>query len=48
MSNAMLYLYKDEDMRNMLIAKGRKRKLDFNWDKTADLLWKSMLKAASI
>ncbi len=48
MSNAMLYLYKDEDMRNILIAKGRKRKLDFNWDKTADLLWKSMLKAASI
>ena len=47
-SNAMLYLYKDEDMRNVLITKGRKRKLDFNWDKTADLLWISMLKAASI
>jgi glycosyltransferase involved in cell wall biosynthesis len=48
MSNAMIYLYKDEDMRKELIAKGRKRKLDFNWDKTADMLWKSMLKAASI
>lgn len=46
MANAMLYLYKDEDMRNILIHKGRKRKLDFNWDKTADLLWRSIEKAA--
>lgn len=43
-SNAMLYLYKDEDMRNTLIQKGRKRKEDFSWDKTADLLWKSILR----
>ena len=41
-ANAMLYLYKDEDMRNILISKGRKRKLDFSWDKTADALWKSI------
>ncbi len=43
-ANAMNYLYKDEDMRNSLIAKGRKRKLDFSWDKTADALWQSILK----
>lgn len=43
-SNAMIYIYKDEDMRNSLIEKGRKRKLNFSWDKTADLLWKSILK----
>ena len=47
MSNAMLYLYKDEDMRKELIAKGRKRKLDFSWDKTADALWRSIEKAAT-
>ena len=41
-ANAMLYIYKDEDMRNELILKGRKRKLDFSWDKTANLLWKSI------
>lgn len=46
MANAMLYLYKDEDMRNILIQKGRKRKLDFSWDKSADLLWRSIEKAA--
>lgn len=44
-SNAMLYIYKDEDMRNQLIEKGRKRKLDFSWDKTANALWQSIEKA---
>lgn len=46
MANAMLYLYKDDDMRNILIQKGRKRKLDFSWDLSANLLWKSIEKAA--
>lgn len=41
-ANAMIYLYKDESMRNELINKGRKRKLDFSWDKTAEALWKSI------
>ncbi|HEY0031362.1 MAG TPA: glycosyltransferase family 1 protein [Bacteroidia bacterium] len=41
---AMLQLYKDESLRNSLIEKGRKRKLAFSWDKTADALWKSILK----
>ncbi len=45
MANAMLYIYKDDDMRKILIDKGRKRKLDFSWDKTADSLWKSIEKA---
>lgn len=43
-ANAMVYIYKDQDMRNALIQKGRERKLNFSWDKTADLLWKSILK----
>ncbi len=46
-SNAMLYLYKDEDMRNTLIEKGHKRRQDFSWDKTADELWKSIVKAVN-
>ena len=41
-ANAMLYIYKDDDMRNVLIEKGRKRKLDFSWDKTAAALWDSI------
>ena len=43
-SNAMIHLFKDGEMRNSLIEKGRKRKLDFSWDKTADALWKSIEK----
>lgn len=46
-ANAMRYIYKDEDMRNKLIQKGRKRKLDFSWDKTATALWKSIEKAVN-
>ncbi len=46
-ANAMLYIYKDEDMRNALILKGRKRKLDFSWDKTADALWSSIEKTVN-
>lgn len=46
-ANAMLYIYKDEDMRNRLIQKGRKRKLDFSWDKTATALWESIEKAVN-
>src|ERR1035437_4029877 len=46
-ANAMLYIYKDEDMRNQLIEKGRKRKLDFSWDKTANALWESIEKAVN-
>lgn len=46
-ANAMLYIYKDEDMRNKLIQKGRKRKQDFSWDKTATALWESIEKAVN-
>lgn len=46
-ADAMLYIYKDEDMRNELIAKGRKRRLDFSWDKTADALWECMARTVN-
>jgi len=42
--NAMIRIYNDEDLRNDLIAKGNKQKENFSWDKSADLLWKSVLK----
>ena len=47
-ANAMIYIYKDQDMRNTLIEKGRKRKLDFNWNKTADALWQSIEKTINL
>ncbi|CAN5444234.1 glycosyltransferase family 1 protein [soil metagenome] len=43
-SNAMMSIYKDADIRSSLTEKGRKRKLDFSWDKTADALWNSIEK----
>ena len=41
-ADAMLAIYKDENLRNSLIIKGRARKLNFSWDKTSDALWKSI------
>lgn len=41
-ANGMRSIYNDENLRNVLIEKGRKRKQDFSWDKTADLLWESI------
>ncbi|MGZ4035838.1 MAG: glycosyltransferase family 4 protein [Bacteroidia bacterium] len=43
-ASAMQIIYTDENVRNSLIEKGRKRKLDFSWKKTADALWKSIEK----
>lgn len=34
----------DEELRRELIQKGKKRAQAFSWDKTADLLWQSILK----
>jgi glycosyltransferase involved in cell wall biosynthesis len=42
--NAMLKLRSDVGLRSNLIEKGKQRKNDFSWDKTADLLWKSVEK----
>jgi glycosyltransferase involved in cell wall biosynthesis len=35
----------DCDLRTDLIEKGRKRRLDFSWDRTAGLLWESIERA---
>lgn len=44
-ATAMLQLAQDEELRIQLIEKGRKRKQDFSWDKTAEALWKSIERA---
>lgn len=41
----MMLLYKDESLRKQLIEKGNILKTEYTWDKTADLLWVSILKA---
>ncbi|MEQ8909175.1 MAG: glycosyltransferase family 1 protein [Vicingaceae bacterium] len=41
-STAMQQISKDDELRNQLIEKGKERAKYFSWDKTAELLWKSM------
>lgn len=41
-ADAMIYLYKDEDMREALIVKGRVRRNEFSWERSAKLLWESI------
>lgn len=45
--NAMLQLYKDPRLCESLIAKGNLQKQKFSWEKSADLLWQSILKTTS-
>ena len=41
----MMMLYKDEKLRKQLIENGRLAAGQYSWDKTADLLWTSIVKA---
>lgn len=43
-AEAMITIEDDQRLRNELITKGRMRKQTFSWERTADLLWKSILK----
>jgi glycosyltransferase involved in cell wall biosynthesis len=43
-ASGMLRIHSDPGLRQSLIEKGRQRKLDFSWDKTADALWESILR----
>lgn len=45
-SNAMLSIYKDENLRQQLIERGKIRRNDFSWQKTSELLWNCIEKAA--
>lgn len=41
---AMVKIYKDETLRKKLVENGILRKAHFSWDKSAELLWQSILK----
>jgi len=43
--NAMIKIVSDKILQNNLIAKGLVQKQKFSWDKSAELLWESMMKA---
>lgn len=45
MAEKMMLLYKDEKLRKQLIEKGRWNSRDYNWSRTAELLWQSIEKA---
>ncbi len=45
-ADKMMLLYKDENLRKQLIEKGRQVAGEYSWDKTAALLWQSILKAS--
>lgn len=44
---AMQMIDEDDDLRADLIEKGKARCRDFSWEKTADALWKSVIKASA-
>ncbi|MBP5723518.1 MAG: glycosyltransferase family 4 protein [Bacteroidales bacterium] len=43
-ANAMIQLYSNKDLPQKLIAHSQEQLQKFTWDKTAELLWKSILK----
>ncbi len=44
-ADKMMLVYKDEDGMKKMVAEGQQQLNRFNWDKTADLLWKSIQQA---
>lgn len=44
-ADKMMMLYKDENLRNELIEKGRHIAKQYSWDKSSDLLWNCIVKA---
>ena len=43
-ADKMMLLYKNENLRNEMIEKGKVVVQEYSWDKTADLLWQSIVK----
>ena len=42
----MMAIYKDEKFRNQLIEKGKEQSQKYNWCKSSELFWQSILKAS--
>jgi glycosyltransferase involved in cell wall biosynthesis len=40
----MMHIYKDESLRSKLVHKGYSQAMQYNWDRTADLLWQTILR----
>ncbi len=43
-TESLVKIYQDADLRNQLIEKGKERRDYFTWDKTAERIWKSIQK----
>jgi len=43
-ADGMLRIHNEPELRKSLVDKGRQRRQDFSWDKTAAALWESILK----
>ncbi|MCW3102888.1 MAG: a-glycosyltransferase [Bacteroidetes bacterium] len=46
-AEGMLRIHNEPELRKILIEKGRLRRQDFSWDKTAAALWESILKTVN-
>jgi len=47
-AEAMIKIVSDEKLRHTLVEKSKIQALQFSWEQTADLLWKSIMKAIDI
>ena len=45
LAEQMMLLYKDERLRQQLIQKGKSLEAKYTWDRTAKLLWETLMKA---
>ena len=45
LAEQMMLLYKDERLRQQLIQKGKSLEANYTWDRTAKLLWETLMKA---
>ncbi len=43
----MMMIYKDERLRDRMIAAARIEKLRFDWDRSADQIWDSLMKCVA-
>jgi glycosyltransferase involved in cell wall biosynthesis len=46
-ADKMMHIYKDEMLRRQLMEKGAETIKKYSWDRTADLLWQSIIKTVS-
>ncbi len=42
----MMRIYKDEDLREQLVARGRERAAEYSWERTAGLVWDAVMRAS--